>query len=158
MARSDPDFFLKPWQMIVIRLRIAKGWRYRFSVGFWLMRLGCSLVSSRVTVSVTGIDPGDSEPNVETSESGLEKLRRAASATPAAEIRDRADLIRNVTGHSLESMGLDRLEWRGPGGAIEPLTGLIIRPGQSIEEALRDAVTLRGEGWSVWFVTPAPGS
>jgi hypothetical protein len=173
------DFFAKPWEILVIRLRMAKGWRYRFSIGFWLIRAGAALVSSRVTISVTGINPGDSEPNVESSGQGLEKLRkihaagevhairesdRACSlgellrATPAAEIRERIDMVRNVTGIPLESMGLDSLEFRGPAGEREPLLGLIVQPGQSVEEALRETVAKRGEGWSIWFVTPPAGA
>lgn len=64
----------------------------------------------------------------------------------------------NVTGQTLESAGLDNLEYRGPAGEVEPLTGLAVRHGQSIEEALREAIAKRGEGWTVWYVTPAAAS
>lgn len=74
--------------------------------------------------------------------------------TPAVEIRERLDLFRNVTGQTLESAGLDNLEFRGPAGEVEPLVGIAVRHGQTIEEALRECVAARGEGWSIWFVTP----
>lgn len=80
--------------------------------------------------------------------------RPIAQPTPAAEIRERIDLMRNVTGHTLKSAGLDNLEFRGPAGEREPLIGLVVKHGQTVEDALREAVAARGEGWSIWFVTP----
>lgn len=74
--------------------------------------------------------------------------------TPLEEVRDRAELFRNMTGQTLESAGLDNLEFRGPAGEVEPLIGLVVEHGRTIEEALREAVGKRGEGWSIWFVTP----
>lgn len=68
--------------------------------------------------------------------------------------RLRPEMFRNVTGQTLESAGLDCLEYQAPDGTRSPLTGLAVRHGQTIEEALREELAKRGEGWSLYFVPP----
>jgi hypothetical protein len=45
---------LKPWEHITVEMRCHSAWRFRWSLGFWLMKLGAHCISSKVTVSVSG--------------------------------------------------------------------------------------------------------
>jgi hypothetical protein len=87
-----------------------------------------------------------------------------AMPAPAEELR-RPEMFRNVTGVYLESAGLvllaspspcpfTNLEYRGPAGERFPLTGLVVEHGQTIADALEADLVKRGEGWTIWFVTP----
>lgn len=84
MASADRTMIVKPWDHITIELRMMAGWRYRWSLGFWLIRMGSRLIAHRVTCSVKGAD--DVEPPPASAGSGLERLSIAASQ---AEHRDR---------------------------------------------------------------------
>ncbi len=80
------------------------------------------------------------------------------SGAPAPRMQLPPALFRNITGQTLESAALDNLEYRGPNGEVEPLVGLAVYQGRTIEEALLEELAKRGEGWSVWFVTPGAPS
>jgi hypothetical protein len=47
-----PDVIVAPWQLVTIRLRMAKGWRFRWTLGYWLIKAGSHLIAHRVEISV----------------------------------------------------------------------------------------------------------
>lgn len=64
---------VKPWEHITIKLKISAGWRYRWALGYWLIRAGSALIAHRVEFSVEG---SDEPPALATDpRPGLERLR-----------------------------------------------------------------------------------
>lgn len=51
-----PELIVKPWQLVTIRMRMAAGWRFRWSLGFRLIQLGSRLIAHKVEISVEGQD------------------------------------------------------------------------------------------------------
>lgn len=50
------DLKVKPWELVTIRLRMAAGWRYRWALGFWLIKAGAKCIAHKVEISVEGTD------------------------------------------------------------------------------------------------------
>jgi len=51
-----PDLIVRPWQFVTIRMRMAHGWRFRWSLGFWLIKAGSHLLANKVEISISGSD------------------------------------------------------------------------------------------------------
>lgn len=56
------DIVVNPWQLVTVKLRCSPGWRYRWSLGFWLIKLGSHCISNSVEISVEGSEPRGIEP------------------------------------------------------------------------------------------------
>jgi hypothetical protein len=56
-----PDIVVSPREFITVKLRLPAHWRFRWWLGFWLIKIGSHLIAHRVTVSVDGSDD-DSTP------------------------------------------------------------------------------------------------
>jgi hypothetical protein len=53
---KEPEVIVKPWDLVTVRLRMPSGWRFRWSLGFWLIKAGSRLLAHKVEISVEGSD------------------------------------------------------------------------------------------------------